>query len=91
MDSRYSQIKQKFKNRFSGVSSEKADYMFDSDNYDSDGDGLSNIEEPSEVILLNDNRSIKPKPSLRMTTNSILPSISLRIHIILEMTELNIL
>ena len=52
MDSRYSQIKQKFKNRFSGVSSEKADYMFDSDNYDSDGDGLSNIErEPSEVIL----------------------------------------
>ena len=45
-------MKTKFKQRFSGVSSEKADYLFDSDGYDSDGDGLTNSKkERSEVIL----------------------------------------
>ena len=63
MDSRFDDKKAKFKVRFPGLSNDKADYLFDSDGYDSDGDGLSNLEERAfgGDSLGNDSRSIKPK------------------------------
>ena len=63
MDSRFDTIKTRFKQRFTGLSNDKASYLFDSDNFDSDGDGLSNLEERAfgGDSLGNDSRDIKPK------------------------------
>ena len=62
---------QNFKNRFPGISDEKASALFDNDNYDSDGDGISNALERAfgGDSLNNDSRSnlprsVKSKPSL---------------------------
>jgi hypothetical protein len=62
-DFRFDTQRNKFKLRFSGVSAEKIDYMFDSDSYDSDGDGLTNLEERAfgGDSLGNDSRSVRPK------------------------------
>jgi hypothetical protein len=62
-DLRFEPKKQKFKVRFPGISSEKADYLFSSDSYDSDGDGLTNLEERAfgGDSLGNDSRSVRPK------------------------------
>jgi hypothetical protein len=62
-DFRFDTQKNKFKLRFPGISVEKADYMFDSDGYDSDGDGLTNLEERAfgGDSLGNDSRDVGPK------------------------------
>ena len=63
MDARFDTKKAKFKQRFPGLSDEKASYLFDSDGYDSDGDGLTNLEERAfgGDSLGNDSRSVAPK------------------------------
>ena len=63
MDSRFDAKKAKFKQRFPGLSDDKASYLFDSDGYDSDGDGLTNLEERAfgGDSLGNDSRSVAPK------------------------------
>jgi hypothetical protein len=62
-DLRFDTKKQKFKMRFPGISSEKSDYFFSSDAFDSDGDGLTNLEERAfgGDSLGNDSRSVRPK------------------------------
>ena len=44
-DFRFDTKKTQFRQRFLNISEEKADYKFNSDAYDSDGDGLTNLEE----------------------------------------------
>jgi hypothetical protein len=62
-DFRFDTKKQKFRTRFANISEEKADYFFNSDRYDSDGDGLTNLEERAfgGDSLGNDSRSVGPK------------------------------
>ncbi|MEC7799905.1 MAG: hypothetical protein VX609_01310, partial [Verrucomicrobiota bacterium] len=62
MDDRYSQKKKDFKSRI-GISGDKGDHLFDSDGYDSDGDGVSNLLERAfgGDSLSNDSKSILPK------------------------------
>ena len=62
MDDRYSEKKKDFKSRI-GVSGDKGDHLFDSDGYDSDGDGVSNLLERAfgGDSLSNDAKSILPK------------------------------
>ena len=45
LDFRFDAKKAKFRQKFLGLSDDKASYLFDSDGYDSDGDGLTNLEE----------------------------------------------
>ena len=69
MDDRFDGKKASFKTRmklkpkFSGISDDKAARLFDSDNYDSDGDGVSNLMERAfgGDSLVNDRKSILPK------------------------------
>ena len=62
MDDRFADKKTAFKSR-TGVSGEKGDYLFDSDDFDSDGDGVSNLLERAfgGDSLGNDSSSILPK------------------------------
>jgi hypothetical protein len=64
-DARYDDMKTKAMNRMpAGVSGEKATALFDSDSYDSDGDGVSNLLERAfgGDSLGNDSRSARPAP-----------------------------
>ena len=66
MDSRFDDKRDFFKNKVAsklGVSGDKANYLFDSDAYDSDGDGVSNLLERAfgGDSLSNDSRDILPK------------------------------
>ncbi|MDA0905828.1 MAG: hypothetical protein O2874_05865, partial [Verrucomicrobia bacterium] len=64
-DPRYEDVKAKAMNRMpAGVSGEKALALFNSDNYDSDGDGVSNLLERAfgGDSLGNDSRSARPAP-----------------------------
>ena len=62
-DFRFDTKKTQFRQRFPNISAEKADYKFNSDAYDSDGDGLTNLEERAfgGDSLGNDSRSVGPK------------------------------
>ena len=62
MDDRFEDKKSAFKSRM-GVSGDKGDHLFDSDAYDSDGDGVSNLLERAfgGDSLSNDAKSILPK------------------------------
>jgi hypothetical protein len=62
-DFRFDLKKQRFTAKFPNLSQERVDYLFDSDRYDSDGDGLSNLEERAfgGDSLGNDSRSVRPK------------------------------
>ena len=65
-DARYDDMKTKAMNRMpAGVSGEKATALFDSDKYDSDGDGVSNLLERAfgGDSLGNDSRGARPAPS----------------------------
>ena len=64
-DARYDDMKTKAMNRMpAGVSGEKATALFDSDKYDSDGDGVSNLLERAfgGDSLGNDSRGARPAP-----------------------------
>tara|TARA_B100000035_G_C20985434_1_gene547558 strand:+ start:575 stop:1285 length:711 start_codon:yes stop_codon:yes gene_type:complete len=66
MDSRFDDKKNAFLNKLSsqrGITGEKAIRLFDSDNYDSDGDGMSNLMERAfgGDSLFKDKRSVGPK------------------------------
>ena len=66
MDSRFDTKRDFFKDKVAaklGISGEKANYLFDSDDYDSDGDGVSNLLERAfgGDSLSNDARDILPK------------------------------
>jgi hypothetical protein len=66
MDKRFDTKRDSFKNKVAaklGLSGEKADYLFDSDDFDSDGDGVSNLLERAfgGDSLSNDARDILPK------------------------------
>ena len=64
-DGRYDDMKSKAMNRMpAGVSGEKATALFDSDKYDSDGDGVSNLLERAfgGDSLGNDSRGARPAP-----------------------------
>ena len=64
-DARYDDMKSKAMNRMpAGVSGEKATALFDSDSYDSDGDGVSNLLERAfgGDSLGNDSRGARPAP-----------------------------
>ena len=64
-DERYQNKKNSFLNRASalGLSSDKATHLFDSDSYDSDNDGISNLLERAfgGDSLYNDSKDITPK------------------------------
>ena len=68
-DDRFDSKKTAFKTRmalnpkFSGISDDKAARLFDSDNYDSDGDGVSNLLERAfgGDSLSNDGKSVLPR------------------------------
>ena len=66
MDSRYDSKKTEFITRLNakGITGDKAIAMFDSDNFDSDGDGISNALERAfgGDSLNNDSRDTLPKP-----------------------------
>jgi hypothetical protein len=66
MDDRFDSKRTSFVSRMSarkGISGEKAMRLFDSDNYDSDGDGISNLMERAfgGDSLTNDSKSIMPR------------------------------
>ena len=66
MDSRFDPKRDFFKDKVAaklGISGDKANYLFDSDAYDSDGDGVSNLLERAfgGDSLSNDSRDILPK------------------------------
>ena len=66
MDDRFDSKRNSFVSRMTarkGISGEKAMRLFDSDNYDSDGDGISNLMERAfgGDSLTNDSKSIMPR------------------------------
>ena len=66
MDDRFDTKRNSFVSRMTarkGISGEKAMRLFDSDNYDSDGDGISNLMERAfgGDSLTNDSKSIMPR------------------------------
>ena len=66
MDDRFDAMRNSFVSRMAarkGISGEKAMRLFDSDNYDSDGDGISNLMERAfgGDSLTNDSKSIMPR------------------------------
>ena len=66
MDDRFDSKRTSFVSRMSarkGITGEKAIRLFDSDNYDSDGDGISNLMERAfgGDSLTNDSKSIMPR------------------------------
>ena len=75
-----------------GKSGDKAAYLFNRDDQDSDGDGMTNLEERAfgGDSLMSDQRASGPKLSVRETTMNTSPSKDIRIHSIPEMTESNI-
>ena len=66
MDERFDGKLTEFRNRMSakGITGEKAAALFDNDNYDSDGDGISNALERAfgGDSLSNDSRNTLPRP-----------------------------
>ena len=83
----------KVQNKIPGISSEKADYLFSSDAYDSDGDGLTNLEERAfgGILWVMIQGLFAPRRFPKAIVKTIFLSLVIRTILIREMIVLNTL